>query len=135
MPLRQPLVLVVDDEPAFVQLATRALEPAGYRVLAATSGVDALQVTASLTRPLDLLLTDLEMPEMSGRSLASELRKKQGGLKVLYLTGHSDALFGHASMLDLHEAFIEKPISGPALREAVALHLFGTRRAPQERGD
>ena len=135
MPSRKPLVLVVDDQPSYVQLVTRALEPAGYRVVAATSGAAALQATASLAQPLDLLLTDLQMPEMSGRSLARELRKTQGGLKVLYLTGHSEALFDQTSTLELNEAFIEKPITGAALREAVALHLFGTRRAPDESTD
>ena len=132
MPSHKPLVLVVDDQPSYVQLVTRALEAAGYRIVAATSGAAALQATASLAQPLDLLLTDLQMPEMSGRSLARELRKTQRGLKVLYLTGHADALFDQASTLELDEAFIEKPITGAALREAVARHLFGTRPAPDE---
>jgi len=127
-----PLVMVVDDESAVVRLVARALEPAGYRVLTATSGPEAIRIVEGLDGPVALLLTDLEMPEMTGRSLALELRKSQLGLKVLYLTGHVDGLFGFSTLLEPHEAFVEKPISGPALLEAVALHLFGTLRAPNE---
>jgi len=122
----RPLVLVVDDEPALVQLVVRMLEPGGYQILTANCGKDALAVSADSTRPIDLLLTDLHMPEMSGRALATEMRKTQFGLRVVYLTGHCDDLFGDLTLLEPHEAFIEKPISPTGVREAVALHLYGT---------
>jgi len=123
---RKPVVLVVDDEPEIVQLVTRMLEPDGYQLLTANSGDDAMAVAAAATRPIDLLLTDLHMPEMSGRAIATELRKSQFGLRVVYLTAHCDDLFGELTLLEPHEAFIEKPISPAGVREAVALHLFGT---------
>ena len=66
------------------------------------------------------------MPEMSGRKLATEMRKGQLGMKVVYLTAHCDDLFGDLTLLEPHEAFIEKPISPVGVREAVALHLYGT---------
>lgn len=119
-------VLVVDDEPHLVAIVARTLESAGYRVVTATSGAEALAIGASHGRPIDLLLTDLHMPEMSGRRLSTELRKTQLGLKVVYLTGHADDLFGDLTLLEPHEAFIEKPISPAGVCEAVALHLFGT---------
>lgn len=125
----KPVVLVVDDEREIVEIVTRILQPAGYEVLTALSGDDALRVSESATRPIDLLLTDLHMPGMSGRKLSSELRKTQFGLKVVYLTGHCDDLFGEVTLLEPHEAFIEKPISPVGVREAVALHLFGTLKA------
>jgi CheY-like chemotaxis protein len=124
-----PVVLVVDDEPEIVRLVTRMLEPEGYQLLTANSGVDAVAVAAASTRPIDLLLTDLHMPEMSGRALSTELRKTQLGLRVVYLTAHCDDLFGELTLLEPHEAFIEKPISPAGVREAVALHLFGTLKA------
>jgi len=122
----KPVVLVVDDEPAVVQLVTRMLEPAGYQILTADCGRNALAVGAASPRPIDLLLTDLHMPEMNGRQLATEMRKTQMGMKVVYLTAHCDDLFGELTMLEPHEAFIEKPISPTGVREAVALHLYGT---------
>jgi CheY-like chemotaxis protein len=125
-----PTVLVVDDDSEIVALVTRMLEPDAYQILTATSGAQAIDICASLDRPIDLLLTDLEMPAMSGRVLSTELRNTQLGLKVLYLTAHSDVLFGALTLLEPHEAFMEKPMSAQGLREAVALHLFGTFTPP-----
>jgi len=123
-------VLVVDDEPALVAMVTRMLEPHGHQILTATSGPEAIAICAARSQPVDLLLTDLHMPEMTGRALATELRKTQLGLKVLYLTAHCDDLFGTLTLLEPHEAFIEKPISAPGVRDAVALHLYGTLTPP-----
>jgi len=120
------VVLVVDDEREIVEIVTRVLEKDGYGLLTAACGAQALAIAAACTRPIDLLLTDLHMPEMSGRTLATELRKTQFGLKVVYLTGHCDDLFGEVTLLEPHEAFIEKPIAPTLVREAVCLHLFGT---------
>ena len=129
MPSRElPLVLIVDDEPALVELGKRALESAGYRVIFAHSGAEAL--TASGGERVQLLLTDLNMPGMSGRELATELRKAHGGLKILYLTAHADELFGLLNVLDADEAFLEKPVTAAALRDAVAMQLFGTHARP-----
>jgi CheY-like chemotaxis protein len=127
-PSDQPraVVLVVDDEREIVEIVTRVLEKDAYELLTAASGAEALVVAAASTRPIDLLLTDLHMPEMSGRRLATELRRTQFGLKVVYLTGHCDDLFGEVTLLEPHEAFIEKPIVPALVREAVCLHLFGT---------
>lgn len=126
----RPTVLVVDDEPNLVTIVARMLESDGYRVVTATSGAEALEIGASHDRPIDLLLTDLHMPEMTGRRLSTELRKTQLGLKVVYLTGHADDLFGDLTLLEPHEAFIEKPISPAGVREAVSLHLYGTLTPP-----
>jgi two-component system cell cycle sensor histidine kinase/response regulator CckA len=123
-----PLVLIVDDEPAMAELGKRALASAGYRVIVAHSGAEAL--TISSVERVQLLLTDLNMPVMSGRQLAAELRKAHDGLKILYLTGHADQLFGPLTLLEADEAFLEKPVSAAALRDAVAMHLFGTLARP-----
>jgi two-component system cell cycle sensor histidine kinase/response regulator CckA len=128
-------VLVVDDEPTLVGLAARMLEPDGYHVLTATSGAEALAICATRTGSIDLLLTDLHMPEMTGRGLATEMRKTELGLKVLYLTAHSDDLFGTLTLLEPHEAFIEKPITPKGIRDAVSLHLYGTLTPPARSAD
>lgn len=131
----RPTVLVVDDEPELVALVTRMLEPDGYQIVTATSGGEALEISAFRTRPIDLLLTDLHMPGMTGRELSTALRKTELRLKVAYLTGHVDDLFGTLTQLEPHEVFIEKPISAQGLREAVALHLYGTLTPPTRPAD
>jgi CheY-like chemotaxis protein len=128
-------VLVVDDEPKLAALVARMLEPDGYHVVTATSGAEALEICASRDRPIDLLLTDLHMPEMTGRGLATELRKTEIGLRVLYLTAHADDLFGTLTLLEPHEAFVEKPITVTGIRNAVALHLYGTLTPPTRLAD
>jgi len=75
-------------------------------------------------------LTDLNMPGMSGRELAKELRKTHRGLKILYLTAHADDLFGLLNVLDADETFLEKPVTAAALCDAVAMQLFGTHARP-----
>jgi len=119
----RPTVLVVDDEPLVVELVEQILKDDGYEVITATSGAQAVDVCAASDRHVDLLLTDVQMPEMTGRMLAVTLGKSQLGMKVLYLTGHCEDLF---TSLDLrpHEAFIKKPTTATALRSAVDLHLY-----------
>ena len=128
-------VLVVDDDPALVTVVARMLEPDGYQVVTATSGAEALDICASRNGSIDLLLTDLHMPGMTGRDLGTEMRKTELGLKVLYLTAHSDDLFGTLTLLEPHEAFVEKPMTVRGIRDAVSLHLYGTVAPPTRPGD
>ena len=116
-------VLVVDDEPQMCELVARIVTDAGYLVTTAGDGPGAI---ASVERrgPPDLLLTDLKMPRMDGDELAARLRQSTPDLKVLYLTGFSDALFVNRPVLWAGEAFLEKPCSPAALLEAMSLLLF-----------
>ena len=121
-----PIVLVVDDDPSQVTLVRSILQKSGFRVLSANSPQDvlaALQAAGEARKGISLLVTDVEMPGMSGAALASELVAKQPGLKVLYLTAHSDALFQQRHTLKSHEAFLEKPVSAEGLRQAVSMLL------------
>ncbi len=95
----------------------------------ASDGVEALDVASKLEN-LDILVTDLMMPNMAGDELARQLRQREPGLKVLYLTGYSDRLFKQKSMLWEGEAFLDKPCSVAGLLQAVALLLFGQFDAP-----
>ncbi len=74
---------------------------------------------------LDVLVTDVMMPGMTGDELARRLRQSDRGLKVLYLTGYSDRLFKEKDALWEDEAFLDKPCTVKGLREAVSLLLFG----------
>jgi two-component system cell cycle sensor histidine kinase/response regulator CckA len=116
-------VLVVDDEPQICDLVRRVLEGAGYRVTTANSGAAAIEEVTQHGAP-HLLLTDFKMPRMDGDELAARLRQTTPDLKVLYLTGYSQALFTNRGMLWEGEAFLEKPCGPAALLEGVAMLLF-----------
>src|SRR5947207_3271928 len=85
-------ILVVDDEPSIREFVCRVLQDRGYRTAVAANGHEALAIASTLGS-VDLLLTDVMMPEMTGDELARRLRLQQPELKVLYFTGFSDRLF------------------------------------------
>jgi two-component system cell cycle sensor histidine kinase/response regulator CckA len=121
---RAPRVLVVDDEESVRAFGERALASAGYDVVSAADGHAALRLIEH-QGPFDLFLIDLMMPGMNGDELVRRLRAMEPDAKVLYFTGHADRLFTGKPILWEHEAFVEKPITTKALREAVSMLLFG----------
>jgi two-component system, cell cycle sensor histidine kinase and response regulator CckA len=125
-------VLVVDDEPPVREFVSRVLCDAGYEVTTAGDGPGAIALVAQLGAP-DLLLTDFRMPQMNGDELAARLRQSLPDLKVLYLTGYSQALFDNRALLWEGEAFLEKPSSPSELLEGVSMILFN-RTAPTTAG-
>jgi two-component system cell cycle sensor histidine kinase/response regulator CckA len=128
-------ILIVDDELGVRKFVQRVLDEAGYRTTVATSGAEAIKIVSE-SPAIDLLLTDLKMPEMDGDELAAKLRGPNPDLKVLYLTGFSDALFKQRGSLWVDEAFLDKPCSVKGLLEAVAMLLFGriTPEVPPQSG-
>jgi two-component system cell cycle sensor histidine kinase/response regulator CckA len=128
-PVDPHCILIVDDEEPVRRFASRVLQNAGYQTLVAADGRAALDLAAGRDR-LDLVLTDLAMPDMSGDELAHLLRARDPDLKVLYFTGYSDRLFTKKGTLWDGEAFLDKPCGTEALLEAVALLLFGHLLAP-----
>lgn len=116
-------VLVVDDEPQICAFVSRVLEGAGYRVTTAADGPAAIASVAQ-DGPPDLLFTDYKMPRMDGDELAARLRQRTPDLKVLYLTGYSQALFSSRGMLWEGEAFLEKPCSPTGILQGVSMILF-----------
>jgi CheY-like chemotaxis protein len=113
-------ILVVDDEEGIRKFIERVLQSAGYATAVASNGPDALRVAATLPT-LDLLVTDVIMPEMSGCEVVRRLRQVHPALKALYVTGFSDRLFDEKVTMRENEAFLEKPCSMNALLEAVSL--------------
>jgi len=120
LPQAPRTILVVDDEEGIRQFLSRALQSAGYTTVVAANGPEALRAAAALPT-LDLIVTDVMMPAMSGCELARRLRLDNPDLKVLYVTGYSDRLFDEKVMMWENEAFVEKPCSMKALLEAVSL--------------
>jgi len=117
-------VLIVDDDDLVRKFVQRALSEAGYQTVAAASGEEALAASASID-PLDLLVTDLMMPQMTGDELARRIRATTPEVKVLYLTGYSDRLFKEKVTLWADEAFLDKPSTVNGLLQAVSQLLFG----------
>ena len=113
-------VLVVDDEEPIRRFVARVLREEGWQTVLAKDGADAVAVAATMEH-LDLLVTDLMMPNMNGDELARRLQTSERDLPVLYLTGFSDRLFADRMQLWEHEAFLDKPCSVKGLLEAVAL--------------
>ena len=119
----EPLVLVVDDEEPIRQLERRILESGGYRVIEASR---ALEAFALLQKDLqvDLVIADLQMPDLGGEEMARRIRRARPDIKVLYVTGHIDELMDERSTLWEGEAFLDKPFTAKALLEAVSLLLY-----------
>jgi CheY-like chemotaxis protein len=84
-------VLVVEDQPAVLELTRRLLATHGYEVLTAAGGEEALAVLDEAGGAIDLLLTDVMMPGMLGNELADRVRAQRRGTKVLYMSGYADA--------------------------------------------
>jgi len=117
-------VLVVDDEDAVRRFVARALQEAGYETLMADDGPTALAV-AEKEASIDILVTDLMMPQMNGDELARRMLVLRPKLKVLYLTGFSEQLFKDRIALWQDEAFLEKPCTIEGLLQAVSLITLG----------
>jgi CheY-like chemotaxis protein len=117
-------VLIVDDEATVCDLVDRVLRDHGYETEIADGGSAALE-KVKLRGPFDLLVTDVNMPGLSGDVLAAQVRRRDPATKVLYFTGYSDRLFDAKGSLMEDEAFVDKPASRVGLLQAVALLLTG----------
>jgi len=118
-------VLIVEDEDAVRRSAERILRSAGYRVLSADSGEDALSLCQDQGEEVDLLLADVVMPQMSGPELAAQLTLHRPRLKVLYMSGYTDDAIGKHGVLAPEIAFIGKPFAAVALASKVREVLDG----------
>lgn len=126
---RAPRVLVVDDEESVRRVAALGLRHAGYEVMVASDGPEALRVVAQQP-PFDVFVLDVIMPHMSGQELARQLRLADPDVRVLYFTGYAERLFEEKRTLWEHEAFVEKPVTFEALSEAVSMLLYEHTRGP-----
>lgn len=112
-------VLLVEDDAGIRRLAERVLASAGYTVLVAATGEEALLLLESHDRPLHLLFTDLVMPGISGRELAERLQGSHPEIRILYTSGYADNTIVPNGMLDDNGQFIGKPYSMEELRRKV----------------
>jgi len=112
-------ILVVEDDPGVRGLTVRSLERHGYRVLTAVDGLEALRVLDDGAETVDLLLTDVVMPNMSGPELAAVLRARFPGLKVLFMSGYTDDAIVRHGLLAAEVAFVQKPYTPRGLTKKV----------------
>jgi two-component system, cell cycle sensor histidine kinase and response regulator CckA len=116
---RNETILLVEDEPILREWVREVLESNSYRVLEASNGIEALRVWDDENGKVDLLLTDMVMPEgMTGRDLARQLRARQAGLKVIYTSGYSAEIA--ANDPELRDVpFLPKPYPAPQLNQMI----------------
>jgi CheY-like chemotaxis protein len=112
-------LLLVEDNVAVRAVARRILVRDGYTVLEAAHGVAALEVLERHAGPVDLVLTDVVMPQMSGRAFAEELERRRPGMRVLFMSGYTDDEILRRGVLTPGVGFLEKPFTAERLLEAV----------------
>jgi PAS domain S-box-containing protein len=115
----QETILLVEDETHLRRLARQYLETQGYKILEAEDGAAALQIVDGHQGTIDLLLTDVIMPGMNGRILATNIAKLLPDIRVLYMSGYTENAIGHDGTLDAGVNLLQKPFSLPALKDRV----------------
>jgi hypothetical protein len=117
---RGEVVLVVEDAADVRRMAERILLKGGYSVLGTARGAEAIEMCEEDTRSVDLLLTDVIMPEMLGTELVERVRAIRPGLRVIYMSGYSHDVLAPQALTDTDaSAFVEKPFNARTLLEAV----------------
>jgi two-component system, cell cycle sensor histidine kinase and response regulator CckA len=108
-------VLLVEDEDALREVIRRVLAAGGYQVLSASGGAEALKVAAAHAGPIQMLLTDVIMPQMSGPQLAEQMQGVRPQTEVLFMSGFAQPILDSTEMLQAGVSLIEKPFAGPDL--------------------
>ncbi|MBI3790755.1 MAG: response regulator [Gemmatimonadetes bacterium] len=108
-------VLVVEDHPQVRRAVTSMLRRAGYALLEAGDGDEALAASAAHRGRIDLVVTDIVMPRMNGRVLAERLRAQRPDLRVIFMSGYTEDIVVHQGVLDSGVDFIQKPVTADVL--------------------
>ena len=123
-------VLLAEDEALVRNLAADALRRQGYQVLVAATGSDALELAVQSQSPIDVLVTDVVMPQMGGPELARRLLHAQPSLKVLFISGYTDNALVHQGVLQPGMTLLQKPFTPGQLTRRVRELLDADRSAP-----
>jgi PAS domain S-box-containing protein len=112
-------ILVVEDEPELARVTQRILESAGYEALVATSGAEALEIYAHELEKIDLVLTDVVMPVMSGKELADRIKKVTEDQRVLFMSGYNEEVLSGKGLVPDKELYLRKPFTAETLLATV----------------
>jgi len=134
LPRGRETILVVEDETAIIRLIETSLRQLGYTVLGAGSPREALALAAGHTGPVDLLLTDVVMPEMNGRDLATRLAASRPGIKAVFMSGYTAEVFASTGKGRDGFSFLQKPFTVRQLSSTVRGALEPDRGGDTEEG-
>jgi two-component system cell cycle sensor histidine kinase/response regulator CckA len=112
-------ILLVEDEDVVRGLARKILSEAGYKVLEARSGAEAIELSRGYAGPIDLLLTDVVMPVISGKEVAERLKELRPAARVLFMSGYTDEAVVRHGVLDANVEFLQKPFTWVRLAKKV----------------
>jgi two-component system cell cycle sensor histidine kinase/response regulator CckA len=112
-------ILIVEDEPAILNLATSILKRCGYEVLPASTPMEALDLARAFEERIDLVLTDVVMPKMNGRELMSCLEEQRPGLRAVYMSGYSADVIAQRDLLGDGVSLLQKPFTAPELARRI----------------
>ncbi|HEY3381331.1 MAG TPA: PocR ligand-binding domain-containing protein [Vicinamibacterales bacterium] len=125
VPTGSETILIAEDARSTLKTARSILTKLGYVVLSATSPYDAIRLAEEHPEPIHLLLTDVVMPEMNGKELASRLAQTKPGMKCLFMSGYTADIIAHHGVLDENVNFVQKPFSRATLARGVREALDG----------
>ena len=112
-------ILLVEDEDMIREMATQTLTRQGYKVLSAMHGQEALDMYAEGSAPIDLIITDVIMPHMSGKQMVERLAETRGKMPVLYISGYTESAIVHHGILDNDVILLQKPFTPATLTQHV----------------
>jgi len=112
-------ILLVEDEPTILRMTRMMLEKKGYSVLSATTPAEAIEKAKNHSGAIDLMMTDVVMPEMNGRDLAGKITNFYPDIGLLFMSGYTANVIAHHGVLDEGVAFIQKPFSMADMTEKV----------------
>ncbi len=118
-PIGNETILLVEDEPAILEMARMMLERKGYLVLPAATPAEAIRIADTYVGKIDLLMTDVVMPEMNGRNLSKKITAIFPEIKLLFMSGYSANVITQQGVLDDGVAFMQKPFSMNELAEKI----------------
>jgi signal transduction histidine kinase/ActR/RegA family two-component response regulator len=127
-------ILVVEDEVVVRRLLREVLVSAGYRVLESESPGDGVRIAQEVPGPIELMITDVVMPGMSGREIAEQVLRLRPNMAVLYISGYTDDAIVKRGVLELETAFLQKPFTPGALLAKVRDVLDAPRQGGFEAG-
>ncbi len=112
-------ILVAEDEPMLRELTVHTLNNAGYHILEAEDGAQAMEIASEYTAPIHILVSDLMMPRKGGRELAYQLLQIRPEIKVLFVSGYAEMLYEQTGIPEFPYKLLHKPYSGSALKEQI----------------